>query len=205
LSATNEATGQAVDPDSLSPSQRARRQRIVEATVELASEGGFQGVQMRDVAERSGVALGTLYRYFPSKTHLLIGALRVETDALRSRIRRRPPRGETARERVLDVLDRATTALEKNPRMIEAVLRALMTPEADASADGMAASDTVTSLLVDTIHQSSEVPPEDARAIARVLQQVWYFSLVRWLSGRDTSEELRDNLADAARLLLGDH
>ena len=30
---------------------------------------------MRAVAERADVALGTLYRYFPSKIHLLVSAL----------------------------------------------------------------------------------------------------------------------------------
>ena len=41
----------------------------------LASKGGFDAVQMRAVAEQADVALGTLYRYFPSKIHLLVSAL----------------------------------------------------------------------------------------------------------------------------------
>ncbi len=38
---------------------------------------------MRAVAEGAGVALGTLYRYFPSKVHLLVCAL--ETELRRAR------------------------------------------------------------------------------------------------------------------------
>ena len=56
-------------------SQRARRERILDAAVELAAEGGYDAVQMREVAERADVALGTLYRYFPSKVHLLVSAM----------------------------------------------------------------------------------------------------------------------------------
>ena len=37
-------------------------------------KGGYDAVQMRTVAERADVALGTLYRYFPSKIHLLVRA-----------------------------------------------------------------------------------------------------------------------------------
>src|SRR5919108_352324 len=63
------------DPASLPPSQRARRDRIVVAATELLAEVGYEAVQMRDVAERADVALGTLYRYFSSKEHLYAAAL----------------------------------------------------------------------------------------------------------------------------------
>ena len=53
----------------------ARRERMVDAAVELAVTGGYESVQMRDVAARAEVALGTLYRHFPSKDHLLLAAL----------------------------------------------------------------------------------------------------------------------------------
>ena len=58
-----------------SSAQRERRKRILDATIDLASQGGFDAVQMRAVADRAEVALGTLYRYFPSKIHLLVSAL----------------------------------------------------------------------------------------------------------------------------------
>ena len=54
-----------------SEAQRERRKRILDATLAIASKGGYEAVQMRAVAERADVAVGTLYRYFPSKVHLL--------------------------------------------------------------------------------------------------------------------------------------
>ena len=60
---------------STSPAQRERRDRMLEAAMKLAAEGGYDAVQMREVADGAGVALGTLYRYFPSKVHLLVAAL----------------------------------------------------------------------------------------------------------------------------------
>jgi TetR/AcrR family transcriptional regulator, cholesterol catabolism regulator len=201
-SSTDGPTARALDPESLTPGQRARWERIVQATVELANEGGYHGVQMRDVADRADVALGTLYRYFPSKTHLLTGALRRETEALRSRMQRRPARGETAEDRVMDVLGRATRALERSPKLTEAVLRAVMNAEADATVDSATASDNVSMLIIEAIHGNGGEPTDDERAIARVLQQVWYFSLMRWLSGRDSSRELREHLRVAIHLLL---
>lgn len=204
MTTTDQPATQALDPETLTASQRARRERILEATMELATEGGFQGVQMRDVAERADVALGTLYRYFPSKIHLLIGALRQEIDRLRERVDRRPPRGETAEERVLDVLDRATRALERNARFTGAVMRALMTGEADATTDARAVSSNMDEMIVRAMRVDELTVIEDEQAIARVLQQVWSSSLMNWLSGRIDMAEMRDDLAVATRLLLRD-
>ena len=58
-----------------SAAQRERRRRILDAATALAAKGGFEQMQMRAVAERADVALGTLYRYFPSKIHLLVSVL----------------------------------------------------------------------------------------------------------------------------------
>jgi AcrR family transcriptional regulator len=53
----------------------ARRDAILDATLTAATAGGYEAVQMRVVADQVGSAVGTLYRYFPSKTHLLVSAL----------------------------------------------------------------------------------------------------------------------------------
>ena len=52
-----------------------RRETILDAALAVAASGGYEAVQMRTVAERVGIAVGTLYRYFPAKTHLLVAAL----------------------------------------------------------------------------------------------------------------------------------
>ena len=59
----------------------ARHDAIVEAARDAAAAGGMAAVQIVPVAERAGVAAGTVYRYFPGKIDL-VGAL-VETVAER--------------------------------------------------------------------------------------------------------------------------
>ena len=54
--------------------QLARRARLIETVIALVAESGTTSIQMRDVTDRSGVALGTVYRYFRSKDHLLAAA-----------------------------------------------------------------------------------------------------------------------------------
>src|SRR5258708_27583047 len=49
----------------------ARYEAIIEAARALASESGLGAVQVVRVAERAGIAAGTVYRYFPSKDDLV--------------------------------------------------------------------------------------------------------------------------------------
>jgi AcrR family transcriptional regulator len=49
----------------------ARRAAIIAAARQTASEGGMAAVQIVPVAQRAGIAAGTVYRYFPGKTDLV--------------------------------------------------------------------------------------------------------------------------------------
>ena len=49
----------------------ARYEAIIDAARALASESGLGAVQIVPVAERAGIAAGTVYRYFPSKDDLV--------------------------------------------------------------------------------------------------------------------------------------
>src|SRR5881227_1104171 len=102
---TRATNGSAPTGDELgSSAQRDRRKRILDATLALASKGGYDAVQMRAVAERADVALGTLYRYFPSKIHLLVSALAREFERTQDRVDRAVLRGDTGYERVLHMI-----------------------------------------------------------------------------------------------------
>jgi TetR/AcrR family transcriptional regulator, cholesterol catabolism regulator len=46
--------------------------RVVAAAAEVLSAGGDEAVQMKDLAQRAGVSLATLYRYFPSRDYVLL-------------------------------------------------------------------------------------------------------------------------------------
>lgn len=48
-----------------------RRQDILDVASRLFSELGYENVTLRAIAEELGYAHGTLYRYFPDKSHLL--------------------------------------------------------------------------------------------------------------------------------------
>jgi len=66
----------------------ARRAAIVAAARETASEGGMAAVQIAAVAQRAGIAAGTVYRYFPGKTDLVAALLAEISDAEIAALRR---------------------------------------------------------------------------------------------------------------------
>jgi AcrR family transcriptional regulator len=57
-------------PSRLRGTQAQRRQRIVDMAHTMIVESSDENVQIRDIADRAGVALGTAYRYFGSKERL---------------------------------------------------------------------------------------------------------------------------------------
>ncbi|MCX5199243.1 TetR/AcrR family transcriptional regulator [Streptomyces sp. NBC_00249] len=76
------------DEPTAAPGQRAdaqrNRERILEAAAEAVREQGTQA-SLRDVARRTGVGLGTLYRHFPTRDALLEALLRTGFDHLAAR------------------------------------------------------------------------------------------------------------------------
>jgi TetR/AcrR family transcriptional regulator, cholesterol catabolism regulator len=188
-----------------SAAQRDRRRRILDATIELASKGGFDAVQMRAVADRADVALGTLYRYFPSKIHLLVSALQREFERTEIAMRDRPVDGDTTAERVINALKRTTRGMQSDPQLTEALTRAFMFADSSVAAEIHQVGMLLTSMLTRAMYPEGhdELTEEDV-AIARVIGDVWLSALVGWVTGRSTAAETGQQIEVAVNLLLRD-
>jgi TetR/AcrR family transcriptional regulator, cholesterol catabolism regulator len=187
-------------PARLTRSQAARRQRVITAALELAASGGYEAVQMRDVATTAGVALGTIYRYFSSKDHLLAAALVDWVGELEARVSQRPPVGDTTADRVVSILQRATRAMEREPKLTEAVVTALSSSDANAAECQREVSDGMNRIMARAF--GDELPPEQRDDITRVMGHVWFSSLVGWVNGWSGISKVGDEVQLAARLLL---
>lgn len=183
-----------------SAAQRERRKRILDATLALASKGGYDAVQMRAVAERADVALGTLYRYFPSKIHLLVSGLVREFESTKEKLDKRPIPGDTPADRIIYVLNRVTRNMQREPLLTEAMTRAFMFADPSAASEVNAVAALMERMLTDALHDGQ--PTDDERAIARVIGDVWLSNLVAWVTGRASAADVTRQLELAARLLL---
>ncbi|TLP51951.1 TetR family transcriptional regulator [Microbispora triticiradicis] len=180
-------------------SQHQRRRRIVQAAAALASRGGVEAMQMRTVAERAGVALGTLYRYFPSKMDLVVAVVGEEIDLLESSIERRPPNAAHPAGRAADVLMRATRGLMREPELADALIRSLIIAEVEAPFGDRMASLV---LRVATGGRTADLPPDDQLALTGSLVGVWVQELLEMLRGRRTYEQIQHRIELAAERLL---
>jgi AcrR family transcriptional regulator len=186
-----------------SSAQRDRRKRILDATLVLASKGGYDAVQMRTVAERADVALGTLYRYFPSKIHLLVSALARELARVRERTARVAIPGDTPYDRLMFILGFITRGLQRDPQLTEAMTRAFMFADASAAGEVDTVGRLMDQMFARAMKDDDEPPTDEQLAIARVISDVWLAQLVAWVTRRASATDVGNRLELTISLLLG--
>lgn len=187
--------------ETLTASQAARRERVIAAAMKLGAKGGYDAVQMRDVATTAGVALGTIYRYFSSKDHLLAAGMVDWAKELEARVTDQPPAAGTAADRVVAVIRGVTAGMEQRPKLAAAVVSALRANDPAVVECQRAITDTIMAVLAAPL---PDVPEPERSGIVRVLAHVWNSTNLGWVNGWLTVSQVGDDLEQAARLLLRD-
>lgn len=183
----------------LTRNQAARRGRVIRAALELAAKGGYDTVQMRDVAAQAEVALGTVYRYFPSKDALLASATVEWMADLEEALQVCPPRGESTSERIMDVLSRALRSVDREPQLTRALITALTAGDhttATALNDSMEAFIRILSPAF-----PADVDPRLKASVSKILSHVLWSALICWASRTGDMDWVAGELAEATHLL----
>jgi TetR/AcrR family transcriptional regulator, cholesterol catabolism regulator len=183
-------------------SQQARRERILDAAVALAAEGGYDAVQMREVAERADVALGTLYRYFPSKVHLLVSAMGRTFLALQDSVAVDDDETSTPEDRVYRVVAAVTRYLARNRRLSGAMIRALVIADADAGKEVDAVSDLMVGFITAATGGTDSPPTEHDTLVAHIIGKVWLTDVLTLLSRRMTVSAVLEDLEATITLVM---
>jgi len=203
--AANVAAGTA-DGDDLP--RAGTRDRLVRAAAEVIQEGGWGSASVGAIAERAGVAAGTLYRHFVSKAELFIEVFRAvserEMTAMRS--------AEGAAAGFAERFDAVVATYARRALDNRQLAWALVYEPLDASVDkvrlayrrsyceGMAA-------LIRTGVAAGEIPPQDAGLAAAAVVGVIAETLVGPLSpvGTDTTsdETIVDAIVTFCRRVIG--
>lgn len=178
--------------------QASRRRRILVAAGQLARAGGYAAVGMREVANRSDVALATVYAYFPSKDHLLT-AVMADALARSAAVPESAPRGASA---VREMLSRATQQLLANPDLTAAMLQAWVMAEPDDPSLAVIARTSKES-FADALHggPGARVSAGEADAL-RVINRVWFSELLLWSRGRVDADEVMATVDAVVTTLL---
>ncbi len=189
-------------PTVLSDEQSDRRDRVVAAATELAEAGGYDAVVMKAVADRSGVALATIYRWFASKDHLLTEVLLAWGGELSTALSRRPAR----RRRRGRPGRRAARPGHGRRRIAPAAGRGRRRRGAlgrrRARSTRRASSTRWSTGWIGIALGDAEVPERDA--VIQVLEHVCFSAIIGLATGRQSAADATAELATAARLLLRD-
>ena len=101
------------------------RENIPAEARRLLSERGYSGLSLRELADRCGVAVGTLYNYYPSKAALIARLMLEDWQQLLQSVRGNG--SDPAPEQLLDAIhDRLAEFVDRNRAVFE-------DPEASAS------------------------------------------------------------------------
>ncbi|HEY1829332.1 MAG TPA: TetR/AcrR family transcriptional regulator [Acidimicrobiales bacterium] len=187
-------------PNALTATQLARRQSIVDASLVLLERNEYDRIQMKDVAEEAGVALGTLYRYFSSKEHLFAEVLVKWAATLRSSLTRRPPLETTPKERLRVALHRSVRAFQHQPQLARLIASLELSSDPFATEIIERLDQATTGVYMELLEG---IDPDRSRKIVRTIEAVLDSQLRSWSSGRLPITGVYDYLNDGIDLLFG--
>jgi AcrR family transcriptional regulator len=191
--------GRPYDPEQLPEHQRKRRERMIAAAIELIEDDDYDSIQIRDVAERAGVALGTVYRYFSSKEHLYAAVLLEWASGIAPKLAPINNRPESDEDRLRRVVRSVVKSFQRWPQMMRAemVLETTSDPHAAALLQEFSRQHdgAIRSVLRD-------MSPADGEGVSDVVQCVLYRGLRSWALGRCSIADVERNAQRAIDLIF---
>jgi AcrR family transcriptional regulator len=179
-----------------SPEQRERRLRILRAAAQHGAQKGIERVQMHEVAKDAGVAIATLYRYFPSKTHLFTALMGAQVGRLAGETTVARP-GTDPIDTVSDLLVDAGHELLARPLLALAMLQS---NNATVAQSGSAVTNVFSDLILSLL--GIEDPDDEQARMVRIVEAAWYGVLMSALNGHISVEQADEDTRFACRRLL---
>ncbi|WP_414939060.1 TetR/AcrR family transcriptional regulator [Amycolatopsis sp. cmx-11-51] len=148
----------------------AQRDAVLAAAMEQLAERGYAGCSVSAVAERAGVAVGSVYRHFPTKAALVVELFRKVVTREVEAVRAVSERPGTPAERVVAVFDTFASRALKTPRMAYALLAEPVDApiEAERLVFRRAFRDVVAQHVADGV-RAGVLPAQDAEVTAAAL------------------------------------
>ena len=107
----SDQVGRAAQPGVFNPTE----ERILTASLGLIGRRGVRRLGMREIAESAGVSRGTLYRYFPSKDHVLAAAAAYDAQRFSNGLDRVLAAGRSPEERLTSFMAYAFDFIRSHP------------------------------------------------------------------------------------------
>lgn len=186
----------------------ATRERLLNAAVELLEEGGYAAATVATIAERGRVAVGALYRHFPSKAELFVEVFRTMAERQLDDLYEASSVQGSAVDRLDAVVREYTGNVLEQPRLAWALGYEPVDPLVDA--ERLAYRQTYRERLADLLRlgiEAGDLPAQDADLAAASLIGAISEALVGPLSpvrgGEVSNEETVEAIAGFCRRAVG--
>jgi len=148
----------------------ATRERIVTAALEAVREGGYRSASVQAVATRAGVAVGTVYRHFPSKGDLFAEVFRRASQRELDVVVQTAAGGEDTGTRVAAAVEAFCRRALAGPVLAYALLAEPVDPavEAERLRFRIGYRDAFATVLADGV-RDGELRPHDTHTVAAAL------------------------------------
>jgi len=180
--------------------QQERYDRVVDAATEALSAGGQDAVQMKDLAQRAGVSLATLYRYFPSKEYVLLAVSLARYQAAARKVFAEVPQGTTVRERVTSHLMREFRTQQREQRLTAALTQAL-TGTTRTYSELIEAVEHLHLRILRHVAAAGGPVSEQQQKVLAVVLDIFSGATRRWLAGTYSAAEARFHIETGCELL----
>jgi AcrR family transcriptional regulator len=181
------------------------RERLLASARELIEEGGYAAAPVAAIAERAGVAAGTLYRHFPSKAELFLEVFReVCAGEERAMVLAADEAGPRALDRVEAVLTTFARRALRNPRLAWALLAEPVDRLVDV--ERLAFRERYAGVVARELRaavQAGEIPAQDVEFTAAALVGGCGEALVGPLSSVAGAEDVVASIRTFARRAIG--
>jgi AcrR family transcriptional regulator len=183
----------------LSTAQRARRETILKVAIELLDERDYEQIQVREIAEAAGVALATLYRYFPSKEQLYANAFVAWGAPFGALVRTNRGQAQTDEARLQAAVRCSLKAYEKNPRLYRLIT------SLEVGADKVAADlmrgfgERYQQILAGVMQDTDE---QDAQRVALMVVGALDVLMRKWGCGDITLRQFLDEIEKTVALVF---
>ncbi|MFD9663553.1 TetR/AcrR family transcriptional regulator [Rhodococcus sp. NPDC059968] len=180
--------------------QRARYNRVLETATRFLSAGGEDNLQMKELAKSAEISLTALYRYFPSKDHVLLAVSLARYERALQLIQQEAHREGTARELVTDHLLREFHAQQRDRNLTAALTRAL----AGVNGSQGPIIQQIADLHLRILSHVAEADPglsEDQLHVLPMIVDIFSAALRRWLADSSTDAEVRYRIRVGCHLL----
>lgn len=174
-----------------------RRARILEQTLATTSAG--HGANLRLIAQGAGVAVGTLYRHFPSKEHLLVAALGRWLEDLEQRIGPDLCSIGDPYRRLRYLVEELCEAFSRAPQLANAMMRAYVVADAAVAVEVETVRSQFVDLFADALDQNS--PTESYFDVGELLTDVLASNLLALTQGRAQMSDVHRRLLQMVELL----